>query len=147
MREGVALRRPVGAPQALAAAETILALDMLGRDFGDEAAGDAAHPLAIDAAVRGVIDACAMPRAGDRDIGEPALLFEAGHAALVHRALRRKHSVLPPGKENMVEFEALGGVDRHDRHRFGLVVIVAVHHQADMLEERLQRLILLNCAD
>ena len=47
----------------------------------------------------------------------------------------------------MIEFEALGGMDRHDRHRFGLVVIVAVHHQADMLEEGFERVIFFHRAN
>src|SRR3546814_20605831 len=42
MGKGVALRRPIGAPQALPAAEAVFAVDMIGRDFGDEAAGEAA---------------------------------------------------------------------------------------------------------
>src|SRR3546814_11039276 len=44
MCEGIALRRPIGAPQALPAAETLLAVDLFGRAFADAAAGDAAHP-------------------------------------------------------------------------------------------------------
>src|SRR3546814_13753244 len=54
MGEGVALRRPIGAPQTRAAAEAGFAVDMFGRDFGDESAGNAAHPLAVDTAVGGV---------------------------------------------------------------------------------------------
>src|SRR3546814_8610061 len=112
---------------------------MFGRDFADEAAGDAAHPLAVDAAVRGVIDARALAGAGDRDIGEAAFFLEAGGAAFVHRTLRGEDAVFPAGEENMIELEPLGGVDRHDRHGFGLVVIVAVHNEADMFEEFLER--------
>src|SRR3546814_18349031 len=47
----------------------------------------------------------------------------------------------------MIELEPLGGVDRHDRHGFGLVVIVAVHNEADMFEEFLERFIFLHRAD
>src|SRR3546814_19529100 len=68
---------------------------MFGRDFADETAGDAAHPLAVDTPVGGVIDARALAGAGDRDIGEAAFLLEAGGAAFVHRPLRRKDAVLP----------------------------------------------------
>src|SRR3546814_2188392 len=100
MGKGVALRRPIGAPQALPAAEAVFAVDMFGRDFGDEAAGEAAHPLAVDAAVGGVIDARALPRPRDRDIGEAAFLLQAGGAALVHRALRREDAILPARKED-----------------------------------------------
>src|SRR3546814_6299893 len=92
MGKGVALRRPIGAPQALPAAEAVFAVDMFGRDFGDEAAGEAAHPLAVDAAVGGVIDARALPRPRDRDIGEAAFLLQAGGAALVHRARSEEHT-------------------------------------------------------
>src|SRR3546814_4588391 len=105
---------------------------MFGRDFADEAAGDAAHPLAVDAAVRGVIDARALAGAGDRDIGEATFFLEAGGAAFVHRTLRREDADFPAGEENMIELEPLGGVDRHERHGLGLVVIVAVYHEAAM---------------
>src|SRR3546814_9316426 len=97
---------------------------MFGRDFADETAGDAAHPLAVDTPVGGVIDARALAGAGDRDIGEAAFLLEAGGAAFVHRPLRRKDAVLPAREEDMVEFKAFGGVDRHYRAGLGLVVIV-----------------------
>src|SRR3546814_19592134 len=83
----------------------MLAVDMFGRDFADEAAGDAAHPLAIDAAVRGVIDARALAGAGDRDIGEAAFFLEAGGADFVHRTLRGENAVFPAGEETMIEFE------------------------------------------
>ena len=82
--------------------------------LGDEAAGDAAGPLAVDAAVGGVEDGRLAPRAGDRDIGEAAFLLEAGEAAFVERALRREHAFFPAGEEDEREFEALGGVDGHD---------------------------------
>ena len=48
-------------------------------------------------------------------MGEPALLFEAGAALLVERALVRKQAFLPAGQEHGVEFEPLGRVQRHDR--------------------------------
>ena len=147
MREGVALRRPVRTPQALPTAEAVLAVDMLGRDFGDDAAGDAAHPLAINAPIGGVINARALPRPRDRDIGEAALLLEALRATFVHRALRREDAILPSGKEDMVELKPFRGVDRHDRNGFGGVVVVAVHDEADMFEERLERFIFLHRAD
>src|SRR3546814_9377421 len=76
----------------------------------------------------------ALAGAGDRDIGEAAFFLEAGGAAFVHRTLRGENAVFPAGEEHMIEFETLGGVDRHDRHGFGLVVIVAVHDEADMFE-------------
>ncbi len=107
MREEVALRRPVGTPQALAATETVFVIDMLGRDFGDEAAGDAAHPLAVDTPVRSMIDARALAGASDRNIGEAAFLLEAGNAAFVHRSLRRKDAVFPASEENIGRIRGL----------------------------------------
>ena len=103
--------------------------------LGEEAAGDRAGPLAVDAAVGGVEDGAAAPRAGDRDIGEAALLLEAGEAAFVERALRREHAFFPAGEIDGVELEALGGVDGHDRDAVALARFVIVHDQADMLEE------------
>jgi hypothetical protein len=66
--------------------------------LGDEAAGKAAGPLAVDAAVGGVEDGRAAAGAGDRDIGEAALLLEAREAALVERALRGEYPLLPAGR-------------------------------------------------
>src|SRR3546814_20157203 len=108
---------------------------MFGRDFADEAAGDAAHPLAVDAAVRGVIDARALAGAGDRDIGEAAFFLEAGGAAFVHRTLRGEDAVFPAGADNMIELATLGVVDRHDRLGLGLVVLVSVPNAANMFDE------------
>ena len=107
---------------------------------------DGRGPLAVDAAVGGVEDDAAPARAGDRDVGEAALLLEAGIAALVERALRGEDAFLPAGEEDGVELEALGGVDGHDRDLVGLAVGVVVHDQADMFEEGAERLIFLHRA-
>ena len=87
-----------------------------------------------------------VPRAGDRDIGQAALLLEAGEAAFVERALRREDAFLPADEEDDREFEALGGVDGHDRDLGLAARRVIVHHQADMLEEGAERLIFLHRA-
>src|SRR3546814_2768280 len=74
--------------------------------------------------------------ASDRDIGEAAFLLEAREAAFVERALRGEDAFFPAGEEDGAEFQALGGVDRHDRD-LGLVGgRVVIHHQADVFEER-----------
>ena len=52
-------------------------------------------------------------RAGDADVGEPALLLDA---ALVDRARVREHAVLHADDEDDRELEALGVVQRHQRH-------------------------------
>ena len=79
-----------------------------------------------------------MRGAGDADVGEAALLLEALDAALVHRALRGEEAVLPAGQEDRGEFEALGGVQGHDRDLGGVVVLLVVHDERDVLEEALQ---------
>ena len=48
-------------------------------------------------------------------MGEAALFLEAGAALLVERALVREQAFLPAGQEHGVEFQPLGGMQRHDR--------------------------------
>ena len=84
--------------------------------------------------------------AGQADMGEAALLFQSGAALFVERALARKQALLPAGQEYVVEFESLGRMQRHQRHRILFGAAVAVHHQRDMFEEALQVLELLHRA-
>src|SRR3546814_13277639 len=120
---------------------------MLLRKFPDEAAGDAAGPLAVDAAVCGVEDGRAAACASDRDIGEAAFLLEAREAAFVERALRGEDAFFPAGEEDGAEFQALGGVDRHDRD-LGLVGgRVVLHTQAAVFEEGAEGFVFLLRAD
>ena len=79
-------------------------------------------------------------RAGDADVREPPLLL---HAALVDRARVREHAVLHPDDEDDRELEALGVVERHQRHE-ALVVAdaVGVGEQRDLLQELLDRAVL-----
>ena len=79
-------------------------------------------------------------------MGEPALLFEAGAALVVERALVRKQALLPAGQEHGVEFEPLGRVQGHDVDGVGLGALLVVHHQRDVLEKTLQVLELLHRA-
>ena len=79
-------------------------------------------------------------------MGEAALFLEAGAALFVERALARKQAFLPAGQEHVVEFEPLGRMQRHQRHRFVFGAAVAVHHQRDVLEKTLQVLELLHRA-
>jgi hypothetical protein len=60
---------------------------MLGRQFVDEARGDRALPLIVDAAVRGEAEDDALFRAREPDIGEAPLFLEPGLARFVERAL------------------------------------------------------------
>src|SRR6185437_12305891 len=57
-------------------------LDMLGGQLGDEARGQRALPLAVDAAIGCVGDEGTEPRARQPDIGEPPLLLQPFDAGL-----------------------------------------------------------------
>ena len=72
-------------------------------------------------------------RARDADVGEPALLLDV---ALVDRARVREDAVLAADDEDDRELEALGVVQRHQRHE-ALVVAdrVGVGEQRDLLQE------------
>ena len=123
-----------------------LHLDMRLRQFVEEARRDGRVPQAVDAAVGGEIDLGALARAREADMGEAALFLQPGAAALVERALMRKQAFLPAGQEHGVEFQPLGGMQRHDVDGLLGLVAVAVHHQRDVFEEALQVLELLHRA-
>ena len=71
-------------------------------------------------------------------MGEAALFLQPGAAALVERALMREQAFLPAGQEHGVEFQPLGGMQRHDVDGLLGLGAFAVHHQRDVLEEALQ---------
>ena len=50
----------------------------------------------------------------------------------------REQAFLPAGQEHGVEFQPLGGMQRHDVDRLLAFAALAVHHQRDVLEEALQ---------
>src|SRR4029453_3329502 len=100
MGEWVGALAPLCTPQALAAGPRRLFLEMVAGKVGDEAAGDAAGPLAVDAAVRGVEDGRLATGAGDGDISEAPLFFEGREPPLVERPLRGEDPFSPPGMED-----------------------------------------------
>ena len=55
--------------------------------------------------------------------------------------MRREHAFFPAGKKNGFELQALCGVDGHDRDLVRFVSGIVVHDQADMFEERAERVI------
>ncbi len=115
-------------------------VDMVVGQVADEARWDRRRPLAVDAAVGGVADRGGALGPRDADIGEPALLLEAGVAALVERALRREDAFLPADEEDVVELEPLGGVEGHDRHALLVARALVFHDEADVVEEGGHRL-------
>ena len=97
--EGVGALGPLARHRLSPPVIVVSSLDVRLGQLGEEARGDRAGPLAVDAAVGGVEDGASAARAGDRDIGEAALLLEAGEAAFVERALRREDAFLPAGED------------------------------------------------
>ncbi len=100
----------------------------------------------MNAPVGGEIEFGAAAGARQPDMGEAALLFQPGAALFVERALARKQPFLPARQEDVVEFEPLGRMQGHQRHRVIFGAAVAVHHQRDVLEKTLQVLELLHRA-
>src|SRR5215211_2554788 len=70
MGERVGALAPLGPPQALAAGHRRFLLDVRFRKLADEAAGERAGPLAVDAAVGGVHDGRLAPSPSEGDVGE-----------------------------------------------------------------------------
>src|SRR5260221_753969 len=104
---GIGEVRPGAAPDAAEASVPMrlqpglgVDLDVVRRQLADEARGDGALPGAVDAAVGGEGDGGAVARAGDADIGEPALLLQPGETGVVHPAPAREQPPPPgpPGK-------------------------------------------------
>ena len=122
-------------------------LDMIGGKLVDEARGNGRVPLAVNAAIAGEKQLRAAFCAGEADVGQPALLLEARLALLIKRALVREHAFLPAGQEHGLEFEALRGVQRHNRNAIVGLVRGGVHHEGDVLEEAGEVLELFHRAD
>src|SRR5262249_51244390 len=70
-------------------------LDVRRRQLVDEARGDRALPLPVDAAIGGEADGGAFPCAGKPDIRESALLLQRFEATLLKRALIGEDAFLP----------------------------------------------------
>jgi hypothetical protein len=120
-----------------------VALDVVDEPVGDlveEAAGRVVLRTTEQRPAPGVGQVEALPGPGDPDVGEPPLLLEL--VGLGERAQVGEDPVLQPDDEHDGELEALGGVQGHEHHRglVGLVEVVDVGHQADRLEELVDRL-------
>src|ERR1035438_8307027 len=76
-------------------------------------------------------------RPGDPDVGQPALFLE--FLVVVQRPLVWEDVLLHPGEEHHREFQALGGVQGHQRHQAAVVLalrdLVGVGDQGHLLQE------------
>jgi hypothetical protein len=52
--------------------------------------------------------------------------------------LVREQAFLPAGQEDRVEFQPLGGMERHQAYALGGVALVGFHDERDVLQEALQ---------
>src|SRR3546814_9539897 len=81
---------------------------MIIGQLGDEAAGDAAGPLAVDAAVGGVDYEALMARSCDSDIGEAAFFLEAALPASSSERFGGEQASSQPAEKEVPNSEALG---------------------------------------
>ncbi len=116
---------------------------MVGWQLAQEARRDRRLPLVEDAPVGGKGDIGALASTGQADIGETALLFEAGQALVVERALVGEQAFLPARQEHGVELQPLGGMQGHDADHVGAGALGVVGDQRHMLQKRRQALELL----
>src|SRR3546814_13536963 len=77
----------------------------------DVCSSDLVHVLAVQAPRFGVAEHQLLPRAGDADVGQPALLFEP--PGFLHRARIGEQALLHPCEEHQREFQTLRAVQRH----------------------------------
>src|SRR6266704_2257564 len=105
------------------------------RDFLQKARGRRSmQPLAaVNAAVDSPRECKRFAGTRHAHVAQPAFLFEKGTAV-------GESSFFEAGQENVVELEALGGVQREQRDRGAIVEIVGIAHQRGTIEEIGKRL-------
>ena len=113
---------------------------MSGRQLAQEARRDRGLPLVEDAPVGGEGNIGPLARTRQPDIGQPAFFLESGQALVVEGALVGKQAFLPARQKDSVEFQALGGVQRHDAHHIGVAAVGHVGQQRHVLEEGGERI-------
>ena len=114
-----------------------LPVDQRGRDLRQEPGRRVERRAAVPVPRRGPGQVQPLLRAGDPDVGEPPLLLQL--ALVGQRPGVREHLLLHAGEEHHGELEALGGVQRHQRHHAAVVLavgdLVRVRDERDPLEE------------
>ena len=78
--------------------------------------------------------------AGDPDVREPPLLLEL--AFVIERPAVREQALLETRDEHDRELEALGGVERDERHRVGIALVrILVRDECGLFEQAVERVL------
>ena len=118
------------------------ALDILVRDLLEEARGREGLRLAVDRALARVRQVELALRARDADVAGAALFLDL--IGVHERARMREEALLHADHEDNGELEALGRVQRHERHAVVLDVgVVDVGDERELREEGLEVRVLL----
>ena len=111
--------------------------DQVLGELGEKPRGKVALGAAEQPPLAGAGHRQVLAGPGDADVTEAPLLFLL---ALLERALMRKDAFLEADDEDGVVLEALGVVERHQRHQWlGVGEVVLVGVERDLLEELLER--------
>src|SRR5579859_2040129 len=93
---------------------------------------------AVNAAINGTREGKRIAGAGHSHVAEPALLFEL--FGVIKATAVREGAFFEAGQEDVVEFEALGSVQREQRDGSALIKVVGVAYQRCTVEEIGKRL-------
>ena len=139
--EAARAERVCGAEVFVCAAERAFGFDdvnVVFREFIDEAGGDRRLVKAARAAVLSEADLGAFLGPRDADVGEAAFFLQTLDAAFIQRALVGEQTFLEARQEDRVELQALGGVECHERHALAVVALAGVHDEGDVFDEARQ---------
>ena len=109
-------------------------LNMVYRQLVNKPRRGRGVPLAMGAAIASELNRRLLLGAGNADISQAAFFFQAFIAGLIETALMGKQSFFPAGQEHHIKFEALGGVQRHQRDFVIIIGALGFHHQRDVFE-------------
>ena len=113
-------------------------LHVLRLDLPQKAAGLVALGAAVEHPGHAVGDVKLLLGAGDADVGKAALLFQISFGILAH--LAGEDTLLHANEEDVGELQAFGGVDGHQHHLIGaLVVAVDIADESDIFQIAFQR--------
>lgn len=135
--EGIGLVETGLAVTAASAITAIIAvgsrdIHMGGRQFVEETRGQGGLPQPVNAPVRDEPDMAELLGAGDADISQTTFFLQTGATAFVQRPLVGKQAFFPTGQEDGVEFQTLGGMQRHDGDGIQLGILFRIHNQGDV---------------